>query len=170
MVYKEYQPITNYQLVLGIIHKIDIFGGLSENNLKDVMQLLHKVEYKKGERIFEQGDHPSHIYIVRSGRVKMVLDIDVNPLEIIEFGEGKCIGETSVIGIQPHTATAVAVEDTTLIVLSRKALLKIFETDKELFSCLILNIAREACRRLNRTDEVLLHYVYKDVGKRNQSQ
>lgn len=159
---KEYLPLDDCQLICSIIHKIDIFGGLSEKNLSVLFKLLKRVVYHKGERIFSQGDQPSYIYIVRSGKVKMVLDIDAEALEIIEFGEGKCMGETSVIGIQPHTATALATEETELIVLSRQALLNIFETDKDLFGRLILNIAREACRRLNKSDETLLHYVCSD--------
>jgi CRP-like cAMP-binding protein len=73
--------------------------------------------------------------------------------------KGQCFGETSVIGIQPHAATAISVKDTELIVLSRKALLSLFKINLELFSILILNIAREACRRLHKTDEILIHYV-----------
>ncbi len=72
---------------------------------------------------------------------------------------GDCFGETAAIGIQPHSASALAVEDTELIVLSRAALLSIFDSDKELFGMLILNIAREACRRLHKSDEIFLHYV-----------
>jgi hypothetical protein len=48
---------------------------------------------------------------------------------------------------------------TELIVLSRRALLSIYQSDKKLFSLLILNIAREASRRLHRTEEIMLHYV-----------
>jgi CRP-like cAMP-binding protein len=66
-----------------------------------------------------------------------------------------------VIGIQPHRGTAIAMTDTDLIVLSRNTLLSIYESDKELFSILILNIAREVCRRLHESDDILLHYVLK---------
>jgi CRP-like cAMP-binding protein len=88
-----------------------------------------------------------------------VVNTKQTPLELIVFGEGHCFGETSVIGIQPHAATAVTVGETELIILSRNALLSLFKVDLELFSILILNIAREACRRLHKTDEILMHYV-----------
>ncbi len=90
-----------------------------------------------------------------------MVDAKQTPLELIVFGEGHCFGETSVIGIQPHAATAISAEDTELIVLSRNALLSLFKIDLELFSILVLNIAREACRRLHKTDEILMHYVLK---------
>lgn len=154
-----YYPLFDIENVLPILNKIAIFGGLSDKHLYTVFRLLQKVSYKAGEFIFKQGESPSYIYIIRSGKVKIVVDADENPLEIITFEVGACFGETAAIGIQSHSASALAVEDTDLIVLSRPALLSIFDSDKELFGLLILNIAREACRRLHKSDEILLHYV-----------
>ena len=145
--------------VLAIINKISIFAGLSEVQLDSLFRLLEKVAYREGEAVFEEGDKPSHIYVVRSGRVKLVVNRNDTPLELVEFAQGDCFGEASVIGIQPHGATAVAVEDAELIVLSRNTLLSLYKRDIELYSILILNIAREACRRLHKSDEVLLRYV-----------
>lgn len=148
--------------ILPILSVISIFAGLSQAQLHTLVRLLERVCYKAGERIFTEGEQPSYIYIVLSGCVKLVVGADQTPLELMIFAEGACFGETSVIGIQPHAATTVAAEDTELIVLSRDALLSLFKSDLELFSILILNIAREACRRLHKTDEILLHYVRRE--------
>jgi len=123
--------------VAPILSEISIFAGLSDAQLYKLFGLLRKTSYKAGERVFSEGDQPSHIYIVQSGSMKLVVNCD-------------------------HAATAVCVEDTELIVLSRNALLSLYKSNLEMFSTLILNIAREACRRLAKTDEILLHYV---VGK-----
>ena len=156
---KHLSPLLNIEDILPIINEISIFAGLSDKQLYTLFRLLKKVRYKAGEKVFEEGTKPSHIYIVQSGRVKLVANAEQTPLELIVFKEGHCFGETSVIGIQPHAATALCIEDTELIVLSRNALLSLYESDVPLFSTLIFNIAREACRRLHKTDEVLLHYV-----------
>jgi len=145
--------------VRAILRKITILAGLTEQQLCRVLELLDKVTYQAGEYVFEQGQQPSHIYIIKSGRVKLVAQEEDTNLELIVFEQGKCFGESSIIGIQPHAATAIAIEPSELMVLSRNALLSLYKTDLELFSILILNIAREACRRLHSTDEVLLHYV-----------
>jgi len=148
--------------ILPILSEISIFAGLSETQLHTLVQLLERVRYKADERIFTEREQPSYIYIVRTGRVKLVVGADQTPLELMVFAEGECFGETSVIGIQPHAATTVAAENTELLVLSRDVLLSLFKSDLELFSILILNIAREACRRLHQTDEILLHYVRRE--------
>ncbi len=150
---------SHAQEVLAMLNEISIFAGLDETQLNTLFGELGEVSYGHGDVIFEQGGEPSHIYIIRRGQIKLVAGDDKTCLELIEFEPGDCFGETSVIGIVPHAASAVAVGDTDLLVLSRKALLNYYKTDLDLFSVLILNIAREACRRLSQTDEILLHYV-----------
>ena len=156
---KEYLPLLDIEKVVPMLNKIAIFAGLSDKQLCALFRQLQTVTYDAGERIFEQGDQPSHIYIVWSGKIKLVARQDQTNYELIVFEEGHCFGEASVIGIQPHEATAMAIEKSDLIVLPRKALSSIYESDLELFSILVLNIARELCRRLHATDQTLLHYV-----------
>jgi CRP-like cAMP-binding protein len=57
--------------VRAILRKITIFAGLTEQKLCRVLELLEEVTYQPGEHIFEQGQQPSHIYIIKSGRVKL---------------------------------------------------------------------------------------------------
>lgn len=158
---KKQNHSLNIEEITPILNKISIFGGLSEKQLNTLFKLLEQVSYKADEYVFKQGSDPSHIYIVISGTVKIIMEENGTPLELITFSEGHNFGETAVIGIQPHSASALAIEDTELIILSRQALLSLHDSDAELFGILILNIAREACRRIHNTDETLLHYFCK---------
>jgi len=155
---KEYQPLLDIENVLPILNKISIFAGLTDKQLYSLFRLLHRISCTAGETIFHQGAQPSHIYVIQSGRIKLVVSRDDTPFELVVFEQGDCFGETSVIGIQPHVATAIAIEDSELIVLPKKALLSIYKQDLELYTILLSNIAREACRRLHHSDQVLLHY------------
>jgi len=156
---KHPEPLLDIENVLSILNKISIFAGFSDKQLYTVFRELEKVSYEDGALIFEQGSEPSHIYIIQQGMVKLVVGDENTSLELIELMLGACFGETAVIGILPHAASAVAVGKTELVVLSRHALLTLYKADLELYSLLILNIAREACRRLYQTDRILLHYV-----------
>ena len=162
---KPHETLLDVETILPILNKISIFAGLSEEQLCTLFRLIEKVDYKAGEEVFEQGSQPSHIYIVKTGKVKLVATEDDTPFELIAFEQGHCFGESSVIGIQPHAATAIAVEDSELLILSRTLLLSIYVSDIQLFSTLILNIARETCRRLHASSEILLHYVKKNEQK-----
>jgi CRP/FNR family cyclic AMP-dependent transcriptional regulator len=144
--------------VLTILNRISLFGALTDAQLRTLFPLLQHTHYAPGDLIFEEGDAPSDIYIVRRGSVELVLDVNGARLAEAVFTMGMCFGETAVIGIAPHTGSALARENTELIVLPRKALFGLWESDKELFGMLVLNIAREACRRLQQADKVLLRY------------
>lgn len=151
-------PLVHVEGVLSILNRIAIFGALDDRQLDAVLRLLEVETYQKGESVFEQGQSPTHIRIVKSGLIRIVEHLHETPLELYQFGVGDCFGETSVIGISPHTASAVAVDDVELLVFPREKLFGLYDADPKLFGLLILNIAREACRRLNQTEEVMLHY------------
>jgi len=155
---KTYYPIIDTHSITAILERIAIFGGLDESQLNELFQTLQLVSYAKGEIIFEKGDEPCHIYVVKSGKVEIALEGSKFAVKRLVFDIGQCFGESSVIGIQSHTGTASAVEDCELIVLSKTTLMNYFEDDKTLFGQLILNIARETSRRLHRADEIILHY------------
>lgn len=158
-------PFSDIAHILPILNKIGIFGGLSDAELAVVFRKLESVSYEADEIIFAAGDAPTHIYIIRSGTIKLIADIHNEPLEIVAFSVGECFGETALIGIQPHSATAIAIEKSELLVLTGESLLSLYHTNKDVFGMLILNIAREACRRLHKTDAVLLHYVQQSNRK-----
>ncbi len=151
-------PLLDVENVLPILNKIAILGGLDDTQLYAIFRILETEHYAKGEMIFQQGDSPSHIRIIRSGRVRIIENVDAEPMELYEFNTGDCFGETSVIAIHQHTASALAVEDTDLLVIPREKLLALYNTDPKLFGMLMMNIAREVCRRLNKAEDIMLHY------------
>ncbi len=53
---KQCLPLTDIENVLGILNKISILAGFSEEQLNHIFGLLEKVSYKAGEKIFEQGE------------------------------------------------------------------------------------------------------------------
>ena len=155
------EPLLEVEKVLPILDRISIFGGLNESQLFKIFQRLKLVHYDDGEEIFHEGDAASYIYIVHTGRVRLVFDNGVQLVPKAELDAGACFGETSVIGIQPHSANAISVGRSDLLVLSGETLNEFYDTDLKLFSMLVLNIARESCRRLFITNHQLMEYLHR---------
>ena len=164
---KTYLPLADIENVLPILDKIAIFGGLNEKQLAKVFKILKKVNYNEGELIFKRGDPPSYVYIIKKGKVKLCVEAEGVKLELVESGVGSCFGESSFIGIESHTADAIAVEEAELIVLSEKGLLSLYNEDKETYVMILLNIARETSRRLHQADNTLLHYYLTQANNNN---
>lgn len=158
---KDLIPLFEMDKIINILTKISIFGGLNDTQLYKIFKILKKVTYKDNEFIFKQGEAPTYIYIILRGKIKLIEDINYGSYQLFEFEEGSCIGEESVIGIQPHTLSAVAVGDVELAVIPKNSFLNFYHTDKDLFCLLILNVARDISRRLKQTDDLLLHYIDK---------
>jgi len=151
-------PLLDVTKIQSILSKVSLLGGLSDTQLKTVLGELRTLNVKKNDVIFEQDEQPTYIYIVLTGQVKTFSHYKGSTLELLIVQPGQCFGETSLIGIQPHSVTAIALDDCELVVISRDALLTLFEKDKELYSMLILNIARETSRHLRDSREHFIEY------------
>ncbi len=144
-----------------VLRMVTIFAGISEEGLRGIFDKCYIKTFGGSDEVVKENTAATDIYIILQGRVKLILGADEEPLELIELGTGNCFGEASVIGIQNHSATVVAMEPATLLVLSRRVLMQIMSENQQLFSLLILNIARELARRLHLSDEILLRYTRK---------
>jgi CRP-like cAMP-binding protein len=141
-----------------ILKNVTVFSGFDEANIRMICDRCRVLSFDPGSVIIEENTPATEIYIILRGNVSIVLGLRSEPFELLRFGGGNCLGEASVIGIQKHSASAIAIEKSALLVLSRSVLMELFEVDKALFSLLILNIARELARRLYHSNELILKY------------
>ena len=159
-----FTPLADIDSVRAILSHISMLGAVPEDKQARLFKRLETAHFKKGDYIFCKGDEPTHIYMVMSGQVDLqVTDNDVI-VDKVKLGVGESFGEASLMSMHKHTATAVAMEETEIIVLSRHALIRLHQQDIELFALLMMNIARELARRLKLTDDILLHYLHDHKG------
>jgi CRP/FNR family transcriptional regulator, cyclic AMP receptor protein len=162
---KTHQPLVDIDSVVSILSRISIWGGLTDEQQAEIYARLEVFTFGKGEYVFRQGDMPSHIFVVKSGKIEIVAsgkDVTFRK-EVVETGG--CFGVIALMAVQSYGAAAVAVEDTELMVLSTQALLDLYHEDVHLFALLMMNIAREVARKLTAADEVLLECVHELKGE-----
>jgi len=155
-----FTPLDDVQAVLSILSKISIFGGFTEEQLQEVFRRLEVGSFQPGECVFRAGDDPSNIYIVEKGSIDLQITNGDAVLDKKTLGVGECFGHVALLSMQKHSLTAIAAEQSKVMVLSRRALIQLKHEDIHLFALLILNIARELARRLRFTDELLLHSMH----------
>ncbi|MGM0462270.1 MAG: Crp/Fnr family transcriptional regulator [Fibrobacterota bacterium] len=147
--------LVNRDDLFSVLQDISIFGAIPPAALDKILQYSEAIIRKKGELLFCEGEPSTAIYIILKGKIKLIKNYTVNPLEMVEIGVGASLGEASFIGIQPHSTTAVITEDATLMVLSRSLLSRLYDEDIELFTLLLMNMSRELARRLRRSSEYI---------------
>ncbi|MBF0104738.1 MAG: cyclic nucleotide-binding domain-containing protein [Deltaproteobacteria bacterium] len=154
-----FSPVYNFRSVKSVLSRIAIFGGLDDTQLKVILSRVRHGLFKTHEVIFDKGDEPDYIYIVKKGKISLLISGDNVTVKKKILKPGDCFGLASLIAIHKHTATATAIEKGEILVLSRRALIEIHKVDIKLFALLMMNIARELARRLQLTDNILLHYL-----------
>lgn len=162
---KEYPPLTDVDSVISILSKISFLGGVSDAQREEIFSRLELGVFKKGEYVSKRGEEPTHIYIIKKGRIDLLLADNDVAVTKREFKVGDCFGEAAMLSMINNTASFVAAEDSELIMLSRRALNQLRREDLQVFTILITNLARELARKLQFTDEILLRNEHKhEVG------
>ncbi len=161
---KRFRPLEDTASILHILSDIAIFGGVTDEQREEIFKRLEVGTFRKGEFIFRKGDEPEYIYIIKKGKIALLIaEHDVN-IQKKTLETGECFGEASLMSMQRHTTTTVALEDCEVVVLSRRALLQLQQEDIQLFALLMMNIARELARRLKLTDDILFQHVQSHKG------
>src|SRR5437879_4414752 len=119
---KEYSPLTDVDSVISILSKISFLGGVSDAQREEIFRLLEVGHFRKGEYVSKRGEEPSHIYIIKKGKIELLIGDDEIAEKKREFNVGDCFGEAAMLSMINNTASFVAAEDSELIMLSRRAL------------------------------------------------
>ncbi|RME46412.1 MAG: cyclic nucleotide-binding domain-containing protein [Deltaproteobacteria bacterium] len=150
-----------------------IFGGLEDEELAKIAELLKEERYAPGEIIVEEGDLAQEMYLIETGSVEILKSVsgEVERQKISELKEGDCFGEMSLIDIKPRSATVRAVEPTVVLTLSTRDLYQLQRWRLSTYTLIIMNIAREISRRLRRSDAITADFfLLKGEGERDRRQ
>ena len=146
-----------------VLARSGIFQGVDSDAAEALVKDLETVEYRKGEIVFSEGEPGDSLYIVLSGKVKVVRRAADGRQNLITLlGPSDMLGELSLFDPGPRTATATAVVDTRLARLRKQALRPWLGNRPEIAEQLL----RVLARRLRRTNDALADLIFTDVPGR----
>jgi CRP/FNR family transcriptional regulator, cyclic AMP receptor protein len=105
---------------LELIRRVPLFSMLTPTQAESVADAVIKRRFKRGELIVEQGKKSNALFIILTGRAR-VLTTDTRGREVIlaNLNPGDYIGEMSLIDNEPHSATVRAEVQTDVLMLGR---------------------------------------------------
>ena len=103
--------------------------------------------FKKGSLMFIEGETSTEMYIIRSGKVRILKQEGESSLELAILGPGSVLGELSLLDHQPRSATAQVVEDLSATAIDEKA----FEQTIQNCPSWLSNMIRVVVKRLRDT-------------------
>jgi CRP-like cAMP-binding protein len=142
---------------------VPLFKSLDAADLSRFAELVREKTYPRGSVILFEDDPGDSLFVVRDGRVKVVLVAEDGREVILGIlGVGEHFGELSLIDDQPRSAHVIAMEDSSLLVLRRDD----FRRRVEASPSVAWSLLTELSRRLRRADEKIGSLVLLDVAGR----
>ena len=126
---------------------LSLFKQLSPRELRELDELLHERSYQKDEVIFDEGDTGLGLFIVLSGRVKIVSSHAALQRLAPEFGVGDYFGELALFEESQRTARVVAMEPTQVLALFRTEFISLLERDQDIGVKILFELSRTVILR-----------------------
>ncbi|TAK14038.1 MAG: cyclic nucleotide-binding domain-containing protein [Anaerolineae bacterium] len=131
--------------LVGQLKQFELFKSLPEDVVTDLSERFKPVDLEKDQVLFNKGDAGDALYILRSGRLKMVSkDSEGNEMVLNQVGPGAVIGEMALIDREPRSAGVIALTNAALLRLSTEDFLNTLSAQP----LMGLEISRNLIKRL----------------------
>jgi len=136
----------------GMLAEVPLFSLMDEDERALLAERMEPREVSKGETIFSRGDVGDSLVIVTRGRVQIFVEsMEGNKIILGEVEPSEMLGEITLFDPGPRSATAVAVEDTELLVLEHEEFWQVLQRKPHM----ALDLLAVMGKRLRATDELL---------------
>ena len=144
--------------------RTDFFADADPEALQKVADAGTELHLIRGDVLFKEGDPPSALYLVLRGRVAIAITnpIDHRESVVALMEQGDLFGEMGMLDDGPRSASARALEPTTMLAVPYDVVLSIFDDNPKL----LWNVTRLLAQRIRTTDEALADSVFLDVTGR----
>ena len=150
---------------ISLLKNIPIFSQFKYLDLSKFSKILHERIYAKGEVIFNEGEMGESLFIVKSGKVKIVSSVDRGKQRSVTVLEdGSFFGEVSLVDNAPRSAAAIAEEETEALVLFRADLLSLMDRNPRLAAFFLLHLSMIIGQRLRANNDELNKIKFQHVA------
>jgi CRP/FNR family transcriptional regulator, cyclic AMP receptor protein len=141
-----------------VLARTEPFCGIDEATRRRIAEHVAERVVEPGQCVFTQDEPGDRMYVLAEGAVKLfVSSRDGGLVELVRHRPPATFGEVALLDGGPRTASAEAVERSTLLVVTRPELLRLLRTEDQVAEAL-LRILGTIVRRTTRqvTDLVFL--------------
>lgn len=145
------------------IARAPLFAALPISAIEDLTARVSVRKVAVGSAVVAQDEPGDAMFVIMSGRVKVVIFGESGrevTLSLLRSGDS--FGEMSLFDQAPRSAHCLAIEPTTLLVLSRDDLMRHMQAHART----AMNLLGEMARRLRRADETIAQLALCDVNER----
>jgi len=142
--------MADKQAIIEALKQVPLFKDLSNRHLTKFANRFSTRDFAKDEVIFEQGSSGIGLYIIASGQVHIIRTDDGEQTQLEDLGVNDFFGELSLLVDAPRTASAVAVEPTTCLMLRKLDFLGELDEEPEIALPMLKEIAQRFSAVFNK--------------------
>ncbi len=146
-----------------LLRKSELFQALDDDAMEAIVAKVTARDLQRNDRVFDEDDHATALYVVRTGRVaiaKRAIDEKESIVALMEAGD--LFGEMSLFDGLERSATARALEPSEVLVVPYEPIRTVLEDRPTLLWHMVSLLAR----RLRTTDAALADSMFLDVTGR----
>jgi len=136
--------------VLDFAHKVPLFAGLSTRELAAICSAMVMKTFRAGQIVVREDDSETQtFFLIASGTVHIaVLSPEGKQTILTRLKRGDFFGEMAILDGEPRSASVVAAEECTLLMLYRRPFLNIVQK----YPTTAIHMLVEMSRRLRKTN------------------
>ena len=139
-----------------VLSQIYLFRELTPSEMDILVSISKQKRVKKDEIIFREGNVGDAFYLIVLGSVRISTIIPgVGEEALTILGEGEYFGEMALIDDEPRSASAIANEDTLLLLIEKDNFRKLLAQETGIAYKLLWVFTKTLSARLRKTDEQL---------------
>ena len=136
-----------------IMKGVELFDGLSDEELDKVISLCQERRYKDNDVIAKQNSPGKDLFIIQEGFVEVAVAGRAGGTSkvIVNLGVGQTVGEMSLVDQGPRSATVRAINTPTVVqVITHEDFEKLCETNTQIGYVVMRNMAADLSFRLRQ--------------------
>jgi len=143
-----------------LLRNVPLFSVLSENQLEVLTSVVSRRSFPRGTTIIAAGDMTDSLYVIISGRLKVMMSDDEGREVILAIlGPNEFFGEMGLLDDHPRSASVVTIEPCELLSLSKRDFKKCLAENFEM----TMTVVRGLVKRLREADRKIGSLALMDV-------
>jgi len=130
-----------------ILRGVSLFSRLAEPDIDAIASVATTKRLAERDELFHKGDEGRQLYVVASGRLKVITTSDMGDDVIFCLVDpGEVVGEVALLIDRERTATVVAMKPSELIVIDRRDFQQLLRTRPEVAMSMLSVLAERLAR------------------------
>ncbi|HEV2180865.1 MAG TPA: cyclic nucleotide-binding domain-containing protein [Gemmatimonadaceae bacterium] len=141
---------------IDVLRNLQIFSGLTNDELERVSELCEEKAYASGEQIFHEGEPGNRLFVVIEGEVRISRQIPGAGEEALAvLKAGSMFGEMAVFDRSERSTDAISHGGTTVITISRAEFEMLLDFHRDIAYKVLWAVVRVLSGRLRATNDSL---------------